>query len=145
MKLWKLWITPARGPVGVAWWLHRPKARATMGIVSASDVPTVSVGEVPGPGVDAVLLDVREDDEWELGHAPGALHIPLADLPVRLEEIDLDAEVYVVCRQGGRSLGAVQYLNRIGYEAFQVHGGMVAWQQQGLPLVRDGDTPAKIY
>nr|WP_206036904.1 rhodanese-like domain-containing protein [Rhodococcus sp. BL-253-APC-6A1W] len=125
--------------------MHRPAARATIGIVSFSDVPTVSVDEVPETNAAAVLLDVREDDEWALGHAPGAVHIPLADVPARLEEIDIDAEVYVVCRQGGRSLGAVQYLNRIGYDAIQVNGGMVAWQKSGLPLVSDGDEPAKIY
>ncbi|WP_226438293.1 MULTISPECIES: rhodanese-like domain-containing protein [Rhodococcus] len=113
--------------------------------MSVSDVPTVAVGEVPDPGTESVLLDVREDDEWELGHAPGALHIPLADLPSRVDDVDIDAEVYVVCRQGGRSIGAVQYLNRIGFDAYQVDGGMVAWQQQGLPLVCDGDAPAKIY
>ncbi len=125
--------------------LHRPAARATIGIVSFSDVPTVSVDEVPETSAAAVLLDVREDDEWALGHAPGAVHIPLADVPARLDEIDIDAEVYVVCRQGGRSLGAVQYLNRIGYDAIQVNGGMVAWQKSGLPVVSDGDEPAKIY
>lgn len=115
------------------------------GNVSVSDVPTVSVGDIPEPGPDTVLLDVREDDEWKLGHAPGALHIPLADLPARVEEVDIDAEIYVVCRQGGRSLGAVEYLTRIGYDAFQVSGGMVSWQQNGLPLEGDGDSPAKIY
>nr|WP_240959707.1 rhodanese-like domain-containing protein [Rhodococcus sp. HNM0563] len=125
--------------------MHRISARATIGIVSSSDVPTVSVDEVPEPGPDSVLLDVREDDEWALGHAPGALHIALADVPARLEEIDIDAEVYVVCRQGGRSLGAVEYLNRIGYDAFQVAGGMVAWQKSNRPLTGDGDDPAKIY
>lgn len=108
-------------------------------------MPTVSVDDVPTGTADAVILDVREDDEWDLGHAPDALHIPLAEVPARVEEIDIDAEVYVVCRQGGRSLRAVEYLNRIGYDAFQVDGGMVAWQKNGLPLVSDGDTPAKIY
>lgn len=113
--------------------------------MSFSDVSSVSVDEVPETSADAVLLDVREDDEWALGHAPGAVHIPLADVPARLDDIDIDAEVYVVCRQGGRSLGAVGYLNRIGYDAIQVDGGMVAWQKRGLPLVSDGDEPAKIY
>ncbi|WP_241383426.1 rhodanese-like domain-containing protein [Rhodococcus sp. CH91] len=113
--------------------------------MSFSDVPTVSVDLVPGLSDEAVLLDVREDDEWELGHAPGALHIPLADVPARIDEIDPDAEIYVVCRQGGRSLGAVEYLARMGYDAIQVAGGMVAWQKEGLPLVSERDDPAKIY
>ncbi|AHD22254.1 sulfurtransferase [Rhodococcus pyridinivorans SB3094] len=113
--------------------------------MSFSDVPTVSVDLVPELGDEVVLLDVREDDEWELGHAPGALHIPLADVPAHIEELDPDAEIYVICRQGGRSLGAVEYLARIGYETFQVAGGMVAWQKHGLPLVSERDEPAKIY
>ncbi|MEE2030726.1 rhodanese-like domain-containing protein [Rhodococcus chondri] len=113
--------------------------------MSFSDVPTVSVDDVPADTAEAVLLDVREDDEWALGHAPGALHIPLADIPARAEEIDMDAEVYVICRQGGRSLRAVEYLNRIGYDAIFVDGGMAAWQKNALPLVSEGDTPAKIY
>ncbi len=63
----------------------------------------------------------------------------------RIEELDPDAEIYVICRQGGRSLGAVEYLARIGYDTFQVAGGMVAWQKHGLPLVSERDEPAKIY
>ena len=113
--------------------------------MSFSDVSTVSVDDVPEIGDGVVLLDVREADEWDLGHAPGALHIPVADVPARIEDIDIDAEVYVVCRQGGRSVGVVAYLNNIGFDAFQVNGGMVAWQRIGRPLTADGDTPAKIY
>ncbi|MGW0018316.1 rhodanese-like domain-containing protein [Rhodococcus sp. NPDC003382] len=113
--------------------------------MSFSDVPTVSVDDVPEIGDGVVLLDVREADEWDLGHAPGALHIPVAEVPARIEDIDIDAEVYVVCRQGGRSVGVVAYLNNIGFDAFQVNGGMVAWQRTGRPLTADGDTPAKIY
>lgn len=117
-------------------------------------MPTVTVSDVPPIGPEVVLLDVRETDEWDLGHAPGALHIPMSDVPARLDEIDIDAEVYVVCRHGGRSLAVVEYLAHVGYEAIlahvgyeaiQVHGGMVSWQQNGLPLTADGDTPAKIY
>nr|WP_067532422.1 rhodanese-like domain-containing protein [Nocardia crassostreae] len=92
----------------------------------------------------AQLLDVREDDEWQLGHAPGAVHIPMVDVPARLDELDIDAEIYVVCRQGGRSIEVVKYLNNIGFEAIQVNGGMVAWQQTGRPLAGDGAEP-KIY
>ncbi|WP_241665634.1 rhodanese-like domain-containing protein [Prescottella subtropica] len=115
--------------------------------MSSPHVPTVSVTELPAESSEAVvLLDVREDDEWALGRAPGAQHIPLVDIPARADEIDIDAEVYVVCRQGGRSILAVEYLNNIGYDAYNVSGGMVAWQQAGLPLTSDGDPgSAKIY
>ncbi|PTR22521.1 rhodanese-related sulfurtransferase [Rhodococcus sp. OK519] len=93
-----------------------------------------------------VLLDVREDDEWALGHAPTAQHIALVDLPARMDEIDIDAEVYVVCRQGGRSIVAVEFLNSVGFDAYHVDGGMVAWQVAGLPLTSDGDPgTAKIF
>lgn len=117
-------------------------------------VPSVSVEAVPAefdqpPGqteaAAAVLLDVREDDEWQLGHAPGAVHIPLSDIPARYGELDPDADLYVICRQGGRSMEAVKYLVNIGYEAVNVAGGMVAWQQFGRPLAGEGPGPATIY
>ncbi|CAM3251489.1 rhodanese-like domain-containing protein [Prescottella defluvii] len=115
--------------------------------MSIPHVPTVVVTDLPTEPADAiVLLDVREHDEWDLGHAPTALHIPLVDVPARIDEIDIDAEVYVVCRQGGRSIIAVEYLNNIGFDAYNVAGGMVAWQQAGLPLTADDDPgSAKIY
>ncbi|GAB2525127.1 rhodanese-like domain-containing protein [Nocardia heshunensis] len=116
-----------------------------------SPVPSVPIDAVPAEfdtagvaGGTAQLLDVREDDEWQLGRAPGAIHIPMTDVPARLDELDIDAEIYVVCRQGGRSIAVVEYLNEIGYEAVNVAGGMVAWQQTGRPLTGDGPE-AKIY
>ncbi|OCF91051.1 sulfurtransferase [Nocardia brasiliensis] len=93
----------------------------------------------------AILLDVREEDEWQLGHAPGAIHIPMVDVPARVDELEFDVDLYVICRQGGRSLQVVEYLTHIGFEAIQVSGGMVAWQQAGRPLIADGDHQAKIY
>ncbi|GGK55202.1 rhodanese-like domain-containing protein [Nocardia camponoti] len=119
--------------------------------MTSSDVSSVPITEVPAafdtavPPAGAQLLDVREADEWELGHAPGAIHIPMVDVPARLDDIDIDAQVYVVCRQGGRSIEVVKYLAHIGYEAVNVSGGMVAWQQTGRPVVADGDHQAKIY
>jgi rhodanese-related sulfurtransferase len=114
--------------------------------VSFADVPTVPVEEVPAsPYTDAVLLDVRESDEWANGHAPDAVHIPMSDVPARIDEIDIDAVVYVVCRSGGRSMNVVPYLNQNGFEAFNVAGGMVAWQKSGRPLVADDGRAAKIF
>ena len=51
-------------------------------------------------------VDVREDDEWALGRAAGAQHLPLGQLPDRLEELDPDTDYYVICRTGGRSARA---------------------------------------
>lgn len=103
------------------------------------DVPTASVPDLPA---DAVLLDVREPDEWQAGHAPDALHIPLRDVPARmgeLAELPDDRAIYVVCRTGGRSAQATAFLNANGYEAVNVAGGMKSWQTEGRPLVAEHD------
>jgi rhodanese-related sulfurtransferase len=107
------------------------------------EVPTTSVDKVP---VEAVLLDVREDDEWAAGHAPQAIHIPLGELAERIGEVPQDSgEVYVVCRMGGRSARATMYLNQNGWDAVNVAGGMQVWHQQGFPLVAaDGVVPEVI-
>ncbi|MBY6411793.1 rhodanese-like domain-containing protein [Rhodococcus sp. BP-252] len=115
--------------------------------MSAPDRPSVPAAELPLELTEpVVLLDVREDDEWQQGHAPGAVHIPMTEVPSRIGEIDIDAELYVVCRQGGRSLRVVEYLQQIGYDAVNVDDGMVGWQVAGRPLVRDdGADDAKIF
>ncbi|TLF60827.1 rhodanese-like domain-containing protein [Nocardia cyriacigeorgica] len=123
--------------------------------MTSSEVPTVPLNEVPGEFDDsvraaaekagAILLDVREPDEWELGHAPGAVHIPVDDIPARLDELDYDAQLYVICRQGGRSFEAVKYLTHVGFDAVCVVGGMVEWQRTGRPLVGEGEHEPKIY
>ncbi|GAA4404278.1 rhodanese-like domain-containing protein [Tsukamurella soli] len=93
--------------------------------------------DVPDPA-EILLLDVREDDEWARGHAPGAVHIPLGDLPARLDEIEYDRDLYVICHGGGRSERAVRYLEVNGIEAVAVDGGMIAWVGAGRPVVTDG-------
>lgn len=103
----------------------------------------VEVGEAPIADVpvtfdqSVVLLDVREDDEWQRGHAAGAQHIPMGDVPARIAEIDTDATLFVVCHAGGRSLRVAQYLARNGYEPINVAGGMLAWDGAGRPVVTD--------
>ncbi|MDV8147755.1 rhodanese-like domain-containing protein [Arthrobacter sp. B10-11] len=99
-----------------------------------SDFETVTVTDVPA---DAKILDVREDYEWSAGHAEGALHIPLDQLPARLGELDPDEDLYVICRTGGRSFRAAQWLVGQGYTAHNVAGGMDQWLESGLPLVSD--------
>ncbi|WP_411741366.1 MULTISPECIES: rhodanese-like domain-containing protein [unclassified Rhodococcus (in: high G+C Gram-positive bacteria)] len=102
--------------------------------------PAVTVDRLPVPfPTTAILLDVREDDEWQAGHAPDAVHIPMGDIPSRAGEIDNQSEVYVVCKAGGRSARVVEYLNRVGYEAINVDGGMLAWQAAGRPIQSEND------
>lgn len=100
------------------------------------EVPTASVTDLPE---DAALLDVREEYEWRAGHAPDALHIPLYDVPARMDELSEmgDATVYVVCRTGGRSAQATAFLNAYGYEAVNVAGGMKSWETEGRAVVSD--------
>jgi rhodanese-related sulfurtransferase len=88
-------------------------------------------------GPDAVLLDVREDDEWARGHAAAAQHIPMGQVPGRLDEIDRSATLYVICKMGGRSAKVAEFLARDGFEPINVEGGMMAWAGAGRPVVTD--------
>ncbi|MEV4899718.1 rhodanese-like domain-containing protein [Citricoccus sp. NPDC055426] len=96
---------------------------------------TVSAGDVPE---NANILDVREDDEWVLGRAAGALHIPLGELPERIEELDPDTDYYVICRTGGRSSRATDFMVARGYSAINIAGGSGAWLESGRPMEADG-------
>jgi rhodanese-related sulfurtransferase len=86
-------------------------------------------------GAGALLLDVREDDEWEAGHAPEATHIAMGLVPARIEEIPTDRIVVCVCRVGGRSGAVAKALADAGYDARNLGGGMLAWEVAGLPVV----------
>ncbi|HVV13520.1 rhodanese-like domain-containing protein [Amycolatopsis sp.] len=112
-----------------------------MSNVNPAELPTVSVTELPAGSL--TLLDVREDDEWAAGHAPGAVHIPLGELPGRVEELAKlpeDQPIYVVCRSGGRSARATAWLNASGWEAVNVAGGMKSWHAEGRPV--EGENPS---
>lgn len=98
--------------------------------VQVSDVPLAFGGSV-------VLLDVREDDEWQRGHAAGAQHIPMNEVPARIGEIDPGATLFVVCHLGGRSQRVASYLAQNGYAPINVSGGMQAWADAGRPVVTD--------
>lgn len=106
------------------------------------EVPEVDAREATGV-VDAggVLLDVREPDEWEAGHAPGALHIPMGELQARQDEIPTDRRIVAVCRSGGRSSQVTAALDDAGYDAVNLAGGMQAWAEQGLPMESDAGPP----
>lgn len=88
---------------------------------------------------DAVLIDVRETWEWGTGHADGARHIPLKELPARLAELPRTAPVYLICATGNRSEKAAQFLRQAGLERpINVRGGTKAWRDAGLPMAREG-------
>lgn len=104
-------------------------------------VPTVEVPDVPAA---AVLLDVREDDEWTAGHVPGSLHLPMGDVRGRLAELPADHEVVVVCRSGHRSAHVTAYLVGFGRRARNLDGGLQAWVAAGRPLVSESGAPARV-
>jgi rhodanese-related sulfurtransferase len=85
----------------------------------------------------ALLVDVREPDEWRQGHAPRAKLIPLGSLGNRLNDVPRDREVLLICRSGNRSGTAQRQLLRLGYASItNVSGGMNAWTHAGLPIER---------
>src|SRR5699024_4090839 len=119
-------------------WVRAPRLRAYTGAMD--EETTVTVNDIPE---GATIVDVREDDEWEAGHIEGAYHVPLGELPARLDDLPLDDDMYVICRTGGRSNRAVAWLNQNGFAAFNVAGGMRSWNlDNGKPIVSEsGEEP----
>ena len=108
-------------------------------------LPSVDAASVP---VDALVLDVREDDEWAAGHVEGALHVPMSDFVARFGEVtEAVAEgrrAFVMCRVGGRSAQVTQYLVQQGIDAVNVDGGMGAWAASGRPVVDPEGKPGQV-
>jgi rhodanese-related sulfurtransferase len=93
----------------------------------------------------AYLLDVREPDEWAAGHAPGAHHMPMMEVPARMAEVPTDAEVVVVCRSGGRSGQVTSYLMGNGWDNVRnLDGGMQSWAAAGRDMVSENGQPARV-
>ncbi|WP_339227415.1 rhodanese-like domain-containing protein [Oceanobacillus sp. FSL K6-2867] len=74
------------------------------------------------------IVDVREDEEVVNGKIPGAKHLPLGQIPERLAELDKNEHYYMVCRSGGRSGNACQFLIQHGYNVTNMAGGMLDWK-----------------
>jgi rhodanese-related sulfurtransferase len=86
-------------------------------------------------GIDHTLVDVRTVQEYQGGHLPGAVNIPLHELDRRLGEIPKDQPVVVVCATGNRSQTGSSILVRGGYaEVYNLRGGTMAWMMRGLPV-----------
>ena len=85
----------------------------------------------------ATLLDVRHAEEWDAGHAPDAVFLPLDQLGDRYTELAADRPIVVICRSGARSARATEALVGAGYNAVNLAGGMKAWVADGLPCITD--------
>jgi rhodanese-related sulfurtransferase len=83
----------------------------------------------------ATVLDVRNPDEYEAAHVPGALLIPLGELVERQDEIPEAEPLYVICAVGGRSLAAAKALVDAGYDAVSVVGGTNGWIERGGDVI----------
>nr|WP_183969934.1 rhodanese-like domain-containing protein [Quisquiliibacterium transsilvanicum] len=84
----------------------------------------------------AIVLDVREPAEFAAGHLPNARNIPLGELDKRVGDLPKGKPVLVCCASGARSGKAISLLRQDGREAFNLAGGVAAWQQAGLPVVK---------
>lgn len=82
----------------------------------------------------AQVVDVREPMEIIRGRVPGALPIPMGQLPARMQELDRSRAVYVICASGNRSLAMAEFLAHAGFDAYSVKGGTKAWAASGRPL-----------
>lgn len=83
---------------------------------------------------EAVALDVREASELRHGRIPGALHVPMSELPAGLRLLPHDRTIVAVCRSGNRSGQVTKALQRQGYRIENLDGGVEDWLREGLPL-----------
>ncbi|MGC2166601.1 MAG: rhodanese-like domain-containing protein [Gallionella sp.] len=86
---------------------------------------------------NAIVLDVREDDEYKAGHVLGAKLVPLGKLTEHLPQLEKykDRPIVVMCRSGIRSATACTRLGKHGFtQAHNLAGGVIAWQKANLPL-----------
>lgn len=83
----------------------------------------------------ATVVDVREADEYEDGHVPGAILVPLSELEARVDDVPSGQPVLVICKSGGRSARACAFLAPLGRDVTNVAGGTLAWIDSGREIV----------
>jgi rhodanese-related sulfurtransferase len=111
----------------------------------SADVPEVTASEGARLVQEgALLLDVRETDEWQAGHAPDARHLPMREVPARIGEIPNDRRIVTICRSGGRSRAVAEALLGAGYDVVNVAGGMHAWEAADLAVETDEGVPGAV-
>ena len=115
-----------------------------MSMFHGHKIPVVSAVDAEDSSVENVLLDVREADEWEAGHAARAQWIPLGELESARFRLPMNRRIVCVCRSGVRSARATESLIAWGFTAANMEGGMKAWAASGLPVVRDDGTPGEV-
>src|SRR5688500_7976709 len=94
-----------------------------------------------GSADDLIFIDVRETYEFKGGHIPGSTHVPLGEIPARVDDLEPAARVVTVCKVGARSEEAARYLKAFGVDAENLEGGLLAWAEQGFELVTPEGEP----
>jgi thioredoxin 1 len=98
-------------------------------VQAEADAPAVDVNEAPAlVEAGAVIIDVREEDEFAEGTIPGARNVPLGRLADELDTLPRDRTIALLCRSGNRSGKAQELLLSSGFDAVNLEGGMLAWQ-----------------
>ena len=133
--LWSLGFTDVSDIIGgYTAWAARPQ-----------DVPSVTAGEgmaeTSRSDDPAVLLDVREADEWAAGHAPHAVLVPMSEIPQRIAELPAGRRIVCICRSGNRSGQVTAFLRHHGFDVVNLIGGSKAWVELGLPFVDSAGNP----
>ena len=108
--------------------------------ISADELATAIDGAAAGGGTIR-LIDVREVDEYESGHVPGAQLVVLGTVPDNVDAFRGDGPAYVICRSGARSLRACEFVAQHGIDAINIAGGTLSWIRSGREVVT-GDQPS---
>ncbi len=123
------------------WWIALVAILSAASILQAENMPDplpdeVSVSQAKAKWeAGALVLDVREPGEWDQGHIPRAVHIPIGQLEARLGELPKQKQIIVVCRFGGRSAMGRNILKKAGFaNVTSMAGGMTAWKEAGYPI-----------
>lgn len=98
--------------------------------VTVTELNTLKMSEA-----NPYILDVREDDEIAVSKIDTAIHLPMATVPDNVSTLPKDKPIYVICRSGRRSQNIADYLNGLGYDAYNVTGGMQQWQADIAPEI----------
>lgn len=109
-------------------------APATDGSNGGVISPDYYIENYTNTDADHILIDVRTPGEFNGGHIAGAVNIPVEELDQRLSEVPTDKDIVVYCRSGNRSATASRILTSSGFEGVYDMGGIIAWQQAGLPI-----------
>jgi adenylyltransferase/sulfurtransferase len=99
------------------------------------DIEPIEVKQKIDRGDKFLLLDVREPHEYQICNIPTAKLIPLGQLPQHVEELDRDIEIVAHCKSGMRSARAVDFLQKAGFRARNMKGGILAWSDKVDPSV----------